>query len=76
MTELERLRAEVAWLRSPILPDEVCVACGHTKFYHSDYRRDADARDVTKCWGAGFARDNCAARCERFVRAILPPEPP
>ena len=62
------LRAEVAWLRSPILPDEPCAACGHPKRTHHDYRRGFDGLDVTKCWGGGFDRDDCGARCERFVR--------
>jgi hypothetical protein len=66
--EIERLRAEVAWLRTPILHDEVCAVCGHAKFHHHDYRHSGTANDVTKCWGQGFDRDNCPARCEQFVR--------
>ena len=62
------LRAEVAWLRTPIMPTEPCVACGHAKFHHHDYRRGSDNLDVTKCWGGGFDRDDCGARCVRFVR--------
>ena len=61
------LRAEVAWLRSDILPTEPCAACGHAKRTHHDYR-DYDGHDVTKCWGGGFDRNDCGARCERFVR--------
>lgn len=76
VAEIEDLRVEVAWLRSPILPDEVCVACGHTKFYHFDYRKQHDSRDVTKCWGRGFDCDDCASRCERFVRSTHPKETP
>lgn len=68
VAEVERLRGEVAWLRSPILRDEVCAACGHAKWKHHDYR-DREGQDVTKCWGGGFDCDDCASRCERFVRA-------
>lgn len=74
VAEIEGLRAEVAVLRSPILPDEVCVACGHAKRAHHDYRRGSDALDVTKCWGRGFDCDDCASRCERFVRSTHPKE--
>ena len=62
------LRAEVGWLRSPNLPDEPCATCGHAKRAHHDYRRGSDDLDVTKCWGGGFDRDDCHARCVRFVR--------
>jgi hypothetical protein len=68
VAEVERLRGEVAWLRSPILPTEPCVACGHAKRAHHDYRRGSDSLDVTKCWGGGFDRDDCVGRCVRFVR--------
>jgi hypothetical protein len=68
VAEVERLRSEVAWLRSPILPDEPCATCGHAKRAHHDYRRGSDDLDVTKCWGGGFDRDDCHARCVRFVR--------
>jgi len=61
-------RAEIAWLRTPIRHDEVCANCGHAKFHHHDYRCSETANDLTKCWGEGFARDNCEARCEQFVR--------
>ena len=67
VAEVERLRAEVAWLRSDILPTEPCAACGHAKRTHHDYR-DYEGHDVTKCWGGGFDRNDCGARCERFVR--------
>lgn len=67
-SEVARLRSEVAWLRSYILPTEPCAACGHHKRTHHDYRRGFDDLDVTKCWGGGFDRDDCGARCERFVR--------
>jgi hypothetical protein len=61
------LRAEVAWLRSDILPNEPCASCGHAKRTHHDYR-DYEGHDVTKCWGGGFDRNDCGARCVRFVR--------
>ena len=67
LAEVERLRAEVAWLRSDILPTEPCAACGHAKRTHQDYR-DYAGHDVTRCWGGGFDRDDCGARCGRFVR--------
>ena len=57
VAEIEDLRAEVAWLRLPILPDEVCVACGHTKFYHFDYRQRHDSRDATK-WSLCIEHDD------------------
>ena len=76
VAEIENLRAEVAFLRSPILPDEVCVACGHKKFYHFDYRRGSDSLDVTKCFGRGLDCDDCPSRCERFVRSTHPKETP
>jgi len=66
--EVERLRAEVEWLRSPVLHTEPCANCGHTKFHHHGYRDRETANDRTRCWGAGFDRDDCAARCEGFVR--------
>lgn len=62
------LRAEVEWLRSPVLHTEPCANCGHTKFHHHDYRDGATANDRTRCWGAGFDRDDCAERCQGFVR--------
>jgi hypothetical protein len=61
------LRLEVAWLRSDILPTEPCATCGHPKWKHHDYR-NGEGHDVTKCWGRGFDRDDCHARCVRFVR--------
>jgi len=66
--EVAWLRKEVSWLRSPVVHDEVCAACGHAKFHHHDYRNSETANDVTKCWGEGFARDNCTERCVQFVR--------
>jgi hypothetical protein len=67
------LRAEVAWLRTRILPTEPCAACGHPKFHHHDYR-DYEGHDVTKCWGGGFDRNDCGACCVRFVRHPYHPE--
>ena len=72
VAEVERLRAEVVWLRSDILPTEPCATCGHAKRTHHDYRRRFDDLDVTKCWGSGFDRDDCPSRCERFVRFKTP----
>ena len=68
VAEVERLRAEVEWLRSPVLHTEPCANCGHTKFHHHDYRDGATANDRTRCWGAGFDHDDCAERCQGFVR--------
>ena len=65
---LEQAGAEVAWLRTPILHTEVCANCGHAKFHHHDYRDGKTANDRTRCWGGGYDRDDCAARCEEFVR--------
>jgi len=64
--EVEWLRAEVAWLRTPIRPDEVCADCGHAKFRHNEYRTDGGFQ--TKCWGQGYDLDNCPTRCDWFVR--------
>ena len=66
--EAEWLHAEVAWLRAPILHDEVCANCGHTKFRHREYRDSRTDNDMTKCWGRGFDCDDCSERCDRFVR--------
>ena len=66
--EAEWLRAEVEWLRTPVARHELCVTCGHKKLHHHDWRSDRSPHDLTRCFGQGLDCDNCAARCERFVR--------